>query len=102
MLTRMIPASAVPNCASTHSLTLADQMPTRSPFSRPSLRKPDGQVLGPAQEVGVSPAHVLVAGDLREALRPLRRDAAQKLADRLADQRRRRRAVNVGLREQRH
>ncbi len=66
------------------------------------LAQAHGQVFGPAQEVGVAPAHVLVAGDLREALRPFGRDAAQKLTDRLADQRRRRHAVDVGLGEQRH
>ena len=33
------------------------------------LAQADGQVFGPAQEVGVAPAHVLVTGDERRALR---------------------------------
>ena len=62
MLTRMSPASAVPNWASTHSLQLAAQMPIRSPFFSPRALQADGEVLRPAEQFGVGPAHVLVAG----------------------------------------
>ena len=64
--------------------------------------EPNREVLGAAQEIGVGPPHALVTGDERRPLRALGGHAAQELADRLADERRRRGAVDVGLREWRH
>ncbi len=71
MLTRISPASAVPNWASTHSLQLAAQMPIRSPFCEAERLEPDGEVLGALEKLGVGPAHVLMTGDLRDPLRAL-------------------------------
>jgi hypothetical protein len=42
---------------------------------------------------------MLVTGDKRGMLRPVSRDAPQELANRFADQRRRRHAMDIGLRE---
>ena len=40
MVTRISPALAVANCVSSHSGRFGDQMPMRSPGSRPSASKP--------------------------------------------------------------
>ena len=40
MFTRISPALAVANCVTTHSALFGDQMPIRSPGSRPSATRP--------------------------------------------------------------
>jgi len=62
----------------------------------------DREILGLAQEIGVGPADALMASHQREALGDLFDRPAQQRPDGLADERRRTRAVNVGLRERGH
>ncbi len=61
--------------------------------------EPDREVFGPCEEFAVSPAHVLMPRDQCEALRVFLRHPSQERPDRLAEKRRRTRAMHVGLRE---
>ena len=67
MLTRMSPASAVPNWASTHSLLLGDQDADAIPLFEAERPQAHGQVLRPPEEIGVAPADGLVARNERGA-----------------------------------
>ena len=78
--------------------------PDADPIAFPQSKRlqSDRQVLRAAQEIGICPAHALVAGHERRPIRPFGGDAAQEAADRLAAQGSRRRAVHIGLRKERH
>ena len=61
--------------------------------------KADGEILRATQKLGVSPADVLVAGDLGGPLWALGRDPSKQRANGLADERRHAHAMDIGLGE---
>src|SRR5271157_6495676 len=102
MLTRMSPASAVPNWASTHSLLLGDQDADAIPLFEAERPQAHGQVLRPPEEIGVAPADGLVARNERGPVRAFGGHAAKQRADRLAEKRRCACAVQIRLRQKGH
>ena len=68
MLTRISPALAVANWVTTHSALFGDQMPMRSPGSRPSASSPAANASTRSLQLAIAPADVLVADDQRIAL----------------------------------
>ena len=62
----------------------------------------DRQILRPAQEIGIGPAHPLMTRHERRPARAFTGHAAKQRADRLAEERRRTRAMHIGLRQRGH
>ena len=71
-------------------------------FLETERHEADGEILRPAQEIGIGPAHPLMTRHERRPARAFVGHAAKQRADRLAQERRRTRAVHIGLRQKGH
>ena len=87
MLTSTRPAFADANCVSTHSAQFGDQMPSRSPGSRPRRIRPHREIVNAPLQLPVAPPYVLMRNHQRLALRVLQGCRVEHPADRGADQR---------------
>ena len=93
----MAPIRAVAYWTSTHSAQFGLQIPTRSPFSMPGREEGAGQVVDRSVELRVRQAHVLERDDERLVVGEAGHRRREVLADGLADEGHRGRAVRVGL-----
>ena len=99
MLTRMMPARAVANCATTHSELFGDQIPTRSPRLEPEGDESRRKGVGPRAQLTVGPADALVPDHKRLGIGQTVGNPVQRGADCLAEQGLVARAVGVALGE---
>ncbi len=81
MLTRIAPILLVANWVIVHSARLGDQMPMRSPFSRPNAISPRAQRSTSSLQLAIGIAQPLVAHDQGLVIGILRDDLIEHVAD---------------------